>query len=72
MPALVITICVLLIIEFRLNIFHESHDVTDVFICAKNRFMEESLQSYHNIFLICRSSLQKCCKPSLGNINVHR
>jgi len=50
MPASVITIRVLLIIEFTLNILRESRDVTDVFICTKNRFTEEFLQSYRNTF----------------------
>ena len=38
MPAPIITICVLLIIEFRLNILQESCDVTDVFMCAKKDY----------------------------------
>jgi len=50
MPAPVFTIHVLLTIEFGLNIIWESRDVTDVFICAKNRLQREYIQTYRNIF----------------------
>ena len=51
MPAPVITIHVLLTIEFGLNILQESYHVNDVFICAKNRLQRYCLQSYLNVFL---------------------
>jgi len=64
MPAPIITICLLLIIEFRLNILRESRDVSDVFICAKNRFTEEFLRSYRNIF----KKVVACCRNAVNPV----
>jgi len=51
MPAPVINICVLLIIEFRLNILRESRDVTDVFFSLK-------IELWRNLFKVTITSFK--------------
>ena len=71
MPAPRFTICVLVIIEFWLNILWNPVSLLTLFVPKIDMQYVRSYR-YRNVFWKHRSLSQKHLKPSLGNGNVHR